>query len=281
MSSPVRERQRPPTPDSAAAWVRALQDSEAPLPSGLVSANGSSVAQRFAIHRNNVLSACVQALADTFPVCQALVGEAFFSAMALAFAQQHLPRTRKLAFYGKGFAAFVRGFAPAQSLPYVADVAQLEMARVQAYHAADAEGVSPALLHAALHPDADLPAWRLALHPSLHLIDSPTAARSLWQAHQHGAAQRDALLADIDLRRPECAAVFRSGDAVLCIPLAAAEMGLLRGLQARQTLGEAMSQATASTEGDALDMTHTLALLLQHHLITDVMPPLSEHPHGD
>ena len=115
----------------------------------------------------------------------------------------------------------------------------------------------------------------------LHLIDSPTAARSLWQAHQHGAAQRDALLADIELRRPECAAVFRSGDAVLCIPLAAAEMALLRGLQVIQTLGEAMAQATASTEGAALDMSHTLALLLQHHLITDVMPPLSEHPHGD
>lgn len=277
MASPVFERQRPPMPDSASAWVQALQDSEAPLPSGLVSANGSSVVQRFSIHRNNVLSACVQALADTFPVCQALVGEVFFRAMALAFAQQHLPRSRKLAFYGEGFAAFVRGFAPAQSLPYVADVAQLEMARVQAYHAADAEGVSPSLLHTALHPNADLPAWRLALHPSLHLIDSPTAALSLWQAHQHGAAQRDALLADIELLRPECAAVFRSGDAVLCIPLSAAEMALLRGLQARQPLGEAMAIATASTEGQALDMTHTLALLLQHHLITDVIQPPTGH----
>lgn len=163
----------------AHAWVGALHREDWAMPSGLCSVNGSDVAQRFSIHRNNVLSACVQALADTFPVCQALVGEAFFSAMALAFAQQHLPRSRKLAFYGEGFAAFVRGFAPVQSLPYVADVAQLEMARVQAYHAADADSVSPSLLHAALHPDADLPAWRLALHPSLHLIDSPTAALSL------------------------------------------------------------------------------------------------------
>ena len=151
-------------------WQDALHRDDWALPSGLCSANGSDVAQRFGIYRNNVLSACTQALADTFPVCQALVGEAFFSGLALAFAQQQLPRTRRLAFYGQGFAEFVRQFPPAQSLPYLADVAQLEMARVQAYHAADAEGVSPERLQAALHPDADLPAWRFALHPSLQLM---------------------------------------------------------------------------------------------------------------
>ena len=68
---------------------------------------------------------CTQTLADTFPVCQTLVGEAFFSGLALAFAQQQLPRSRRLAFYGQGFAEFVRQFPPAQSLPYLADVAQL------------------------------------------------------------------------------------------------------------------------------------------------------------
>lgn len=85
------------------------------------------------------------------------------------------------------------------------------------------------------------------------------------------------MLADIDLYRPECAAVFRRDDVVLCIPLAAADMALLRGLQARQPFGEAMAQATASTEGDALDLSHTLALLLQHQLITDVNQPPTGH----
>jgi hypothetical protein len=266
----------------ARAWVDALHRDDWALPSGLCRANGSDVAQRFGIYRNNVLSACTHALADTFPVCQALVGKAFFTALSLAFAQQHLPRSRRLAFYGQGFAAFVRQFPPAQSLPYLADLAQLEMARVQAYHAADADGVSPDHLQAALHPDADLPAWRFTLHPSLHLIDSPMAALSLWQAHQHDAKQRDALLADIDLHRPECAAVFRSDDVVLTLPLSAADAALLRGLQAGLTLGEAIAQAPAGADGEALDISHTLALLIQHQLITDVMAPPTEHtPQGD
>ena len=258
-------------------WLGALHRDNWALPSGLCSANGSDVAQRFGIYRNNVLSACTQALADTFPVCQALVGEAFFSGLALAFAQQQLPRSRRLAFYGQGFAEFVRQFPPAQSLPYLADVAQLEMARVQAYHAADAEGVSPERLQAALHPDADLPAWRFALHPSLQLIDAPTAALSLWQAHQHDAAQRDAVLANIPLDRPECAAVFRSGDAVLCLPLSAADVALLRGLQAGLALGVAIALAPAVADDQAPDISHTLALLIQHQLITDVTQAPTEH----
>lgn len=83
-SQPVNDT-KPPRPGrtveaAASSWLRALQDSEAPIPKGLCAANGSSVAQRFGVYRNNVLSACVNALADTFPVCQAMVGQDFFHA---------------------------------------------------------------------------------------------------------------------------------------------------------------------------------------------------------
>jgi hypothetical protein len=137
-------------------------------------------------------------------------------------------------------------------------------------------------LQAALNPDADLPAWRFALHPSLHVIDSPMAALSLWQAHQQDAAQRDDLLAGIHVHHPECAAVFRSGDAVLCLPVSAADVALLRGLQAGLALGAAIAQAPEGADGQALDVSQTLALLIQHQLITDVMAPPTEHtPQGD
>jgi len=44
-------------------------------------------------------------------------------------------RAAALAEYGDGFADFLAGFAPAQSLPYLADVARLEWAINAAYHA--------------------------------------------------------------------------------------------------------------------------------------------------
>lgn len=256
------------------AWQYALHRDDWVLPSGLCTANGSDLAQRFGIHRNNLLSACTQALADTFPVSQALVGEAFFASLALAYAKSHLPRSRRLAFYGHGFAGFVRQFPPAQSLPFLADLADLEMARVQAYHAADADHVSAQAMQAAMHAGGDLSTWRFSLHPSLQLIASPMAVLSLWQAHQHQADERDAWLAQMAIQQPECAAVFRSDDEVLCLPLPAADLALLRGLRAGLPLGEAITQAPADA-----DLTQTLALLLQHQLISQwIQPPPEVSP---
>ena len=40
--------------------------------------------------------------------------------------------------YGDGFPAFVASFPPAGAIPFLADVARLENAWVEAYHAAEA-----------------------------------------------------------------------------------------------------------------------------------------------
>ena len=59
-------------------------------------------------------------------------------------------------------------------------------------------------------------------------------------------------------------------------------MALLSGLQADLALGEAIALAPAGADGEALDISQTLALLLQHQLITDVMHPPNDHtPQGD
>ena len=52
--------------------------------------------------------------------------------MAGAFARQSPPRSRLLAHYGEGFAEFIERFEPARLVPYLADMARLELARVQA-----------------------------------------------------------------------------------------------------------------------------------------------------
>ena len=126
---------------------RAARSRSARCPDGLAAWNGSDPAARFAVHRNNVVASLVDALAETFPVSQELVGEEFFRAMAKALRAAHRRRARcVLATYGDAFPAFVERFPPAQALPYLADVARLEMARVRAFHAADAQPVSAARL---------------------------------------------------------------------------------------------------------------------------------------
>ena len=103
-------------------------------------------AARFRVYRNNYRHGLARQLAEAYPVVERLVGDAFFAATAQVFLHAHPPRTRSLALFGAGFAEFLEGFPPAASVPYLADVARLERARLEALHAADADPLAPAAL---------------------------------------------------------------------------------------------------------------------------------------
>ena len=157
-----------------AAFARALADPTAPPP--------VAPARRFAVYRNNVAVGLIRALEARFPVTRRLVGDDFFRGLAGAFAAAHKPQTPIMIHYGAEFSGFVRGFAPAADLPYLPDVAALENAWSEAYHAADASALPPAAL-AEVAPER-LESLRLAFHPAARLLNFATPAASLWAAHQ-------------------------------------------------------------------------------------------------
>ena len=243
----------------AANFAAALLDPAAPCPPGLVTWNGSDAAQRFGVYRNNVTVSLIDAVADTFPVVQQLVGADFFRAMAGEFVRQSPPVSPVLAWYGDAFAGFVASFPPAAGVPYLADVARLEYARVLAFHAADADPVPVAEIAACLNDPEVLPGLRMHLHPSLQVIDSPFAIASLWGAHQ-GEHQDTADLARIDPEQAECALVLRHGLSVEVVPVPAAAGRFIAALQGGATLGTAVQQA--GTDGAPFDPTPVLGLLI-------------------
>jgi len=246
--------------NSQSAFAAALLTPELPCPSGLKTWNGSDPAVRFAVYRNNVTVSLVDALAANFPVLQALVGEAFFRAMAKAFVQANPPRHRIMAFYGLGFADFVATFAPAGSVPYLGDVARLEMARVQAYHAADVAPLEPQALQAALVDPETLMSLQLVLHPSVMVIESAFAIFSLWAAHQGVLS-----LASVDPDVAQTALVYRHALNVDTMELAGSVGQFISALNASQTLVDA---AGLASHDPAFDLTQALALLIRLQLIT-------------
>ncbi len=236
---------------AAALWVPGQA-----CPLGLQVPAGVDPQQRFAVHRNNVLSSLVEALAENCPVTRALVGAEFFQAMALAFVSATPPKSPLLHSYGQGFAEFIEGFPPAAGLPYLADMTRLELARVRSYHAADAQAIAPAVLAEYLAKPQQLTTLCLQLHPAVQVIRSGYAVLSLWAAHQPAGS-----LAAVDPYCAEQGLLLRPELEVLLLPITSASAECIDRLRQGQPLAVA-AQCALQHDAD-FDLTSTLALLLR------------------
>lgn len=105
----------------------------------------------FAVYRNTVMKACVDALQANYPAVARLVGDEWFRAAAALHVRRHLPSQSSLLLYGAEFPAFLASFEPAREVPYLADVARVDRWWTEAHVAADDPLLDPAVL-AALTP---------------------------------------------------------------------------------------------------------------------------------
>ncbi|MCP2936872.1 DNA-binding domain-containing protein, partial [Salmonella enterica subsp. enterica serovar Typhimurium] len=85
-----------------------------------------------------------------------IVGAEFFRAMARVYVRVQPPRSPIMLDYGAGLPDFIRSFEPAAVLPYLEDVARIERAWTEAYHAPEASPIDPSVFNA-VAPD-QLPA---------------------------------------------------------------------------------------------------------------------------
>ncbi|MCY1408495.1 putative DNA-binding domain protein [compost metagenome] len=221
-------------------------------------------ASRFAVYRNNVISALLRALADSYPVTVQLVGPAFFDTMALAYIQAHPPRSRLLVDYGDNLADFIDTFGPAASLPYLGDMARLERLRVRAYHSADRAAVSLAALAELMAQPERLATLRLGLHPCLSILRSDYAVCSLWQAHQEGGC-----IASVNPYQPENAMVLRLGLDVELLAGGNSTLAFIQALLDGLPLGQA-AHLGSTTDGN-FDLGQCLALLISKAVITHLL----------
>jgi hypothetical protein len=206
--------------DRQADFARAILDPYRPAPAGLIGPDGRPSAKRFAVYRNNVVVGLIETLKAAYPVVHRLVGEEFFAAMARLYVMAEPPASPIMLDYGAGFPAFIARFEPASVLPYLEDVARLDRAWVEAYHAAEAAPLPPSVLGQV--PPDDVPALRFTLHPSVRIIRSGFPIVGIWQANIDGNDLRsvdlgeggdDALIvrpeAEVEVRRlPAGAAAF-------------------------------------------------------------------------
>lgn len=247
-------------------FVSALLDPSQPCPGELQAWNRSDPNQRFAVYRNNVIASLIDALAATFPVCCQLVGEDFFRAMAREFVVAQPPRSQILTFYGREFPAFIETFTPAASVPYLADVARLEMLRLDAYHSADLAVLGADEIAGVLSDPDRLPGLRIDAHPSVAVLQSRFAVFSLWAAHQRSTPE----LGGVDPLQSQTVLVVRAGLEVQCIDVATATGVFVDRLIQGAALSQAEQDARACEP--SFDLIAALTLLLRSQIITILYP---------
>ncbi|MDX2095406.1 MAG: DNA-binding domain-containing protein [Alphaproteobacteria bacterium] len=100
-----------------------------------------SAQRRLQVHYHHHYISLTDALMATYAALEPLVGAEFLEGAARAYVQVQPPQQAWLSAYGDGFGAFLAGFPPAQSLPYLPDTARLIWALHHAACASD-EGAS-------------------------------------------------------------------------------------------------------------------------------------------
>ena len=225
--------------DQQRYFARAVLDPSKRVPDGFIGRDGAPDQFRFRVYRNNVTMGLVNILKPCFPAVVRLVGEDFFSGLAIEFVRAFPPRSPILLRYGADMARFIAQFPPCAALPWLSDVARIEWAMIEAHHAAEAEP----LPSASRLDSADLSHARLRLHPSLRLLSSKFAAFDLWWLNRGLSDPDDEALAKLE--------VDKAQDVLICRPQAEVEAWLvtraahdfIRALSDDLPLGAAMAQA--------------------------------------
>ena len=235
----------------------ALLNPSANRPTGLTDGDGRAAGRRFDVYRNNVAVSLTEALETAFPVVRKLVGEQNFKTLAGVFLRQHPPTSPLMMFYGGELPAFLQSFKPTAQISYLPDVARLELALRESYHAADADPIDPALLQA-LPPD-QLMATRLALAPSARLVRSHWPVHAIWRYNTEPDTPKPAMAA-------EDVIVLRQDLDPSPHLLAPGGGAFVSALLVGETLGAAHETALADTPD--FDLSSTLALLIGTGAIT-------------
>lgn len=246
-------------PRYAAAFAPALLDPHRATPDAVTGPKGKAAGKRYGVYRNNVTVSLINALAAVFPATMRITGADFFRAMA-RFHIRATPPTSPLLFeYGRGFPDFIEGYEHARQLPWLADVARIERAWLDAYHAADAE---PLAAHGvASIPGERLPDTVLTPHPTTRIVRSPYPAVTIFIANRgDGPVER------IKASEPGGRADRQSRTEVTVRRLPPGGAVFLERLSEGQTLGA--SAAAALAESPEFDLSANIAGMLAAGVFT-------------
>jgi Putative DNA-binding domain len=183
-----------------------------------------------------------------------ITGVDFFRAMARFHVRAKPPTSPLLFDYGRDFPDFIERYEYARSMPWLADVARIERAWLDAYHATDVEPLAPQVL--ASIPPERLTEAVLTAHPATRIVYSRFPALTIFAANRS-----DGPVGRITATEPEDALTTRPGLEVIVRRLPPGGAIFLQSLIAGEPLGAAAAAALA--DSPAFDLSANIAGMLE------------------
>ena len=233
-----------------------LLNPAAPIPEGLTDGHNQPAGRRYGVYRNNVTVSLREALAEGFPSIVSLIGRENFDHLARAYLRQSPPTSPLMMHYGAEFPDFLDAVEQLSHLPYLADVARIDVAMRQSYHAADGTGIDASALQAL--DQETLLATRFVFAPSMILLRSQWPIGSIWHYTLRGGDKPTGVAEDVLILRAEY-------DPELFI-LGPGAGDVLHALHSGTAFGAAIDAG-----GDAFDLAALLHLLLTQNAITHLV----------
>ncbi|MGE0725591.1 MAG: DNA-binding domain-containing protein [Alphaproteobacteria bacterium] len=196
-----------------------------------------------AVHRSTTIETLTEALANAYPSVRRTLGAARFRALAEDHVRTRPPRRPDLWSYGRDLPERIAARHGRSAPVGLADVARIDRAWLEAYHAAEAPPLAPATMVARMGGGRPLATM---LHPSVRLLALDAGNLARWRALAADPGHEDRDEPGADGRH---ALVARPEATVLVVSLAPGTAALLDAVADGCDLIEAFARASAAHPG--------------------------------
>lgn len=221
-----------------------------------------SAGERVDIYANMYFYRILDVLKEDFPAMLAMLGPVRFHNLVTGYLIEYPPTHFSISNAGNHLADFLRDHPLREEFPFLADLALLERALIDVFHAPDAVPLDAERMRA-IAP-ADWPAVELKLHPAHQIIDLQWDVASILKGMEPGETPSPPHRVDLAML------VWRKRNMVFYRPIDAAERGELEALAKGSTFAEICELLAATVEdGDsAATINRRLESWLRESLLT-------------
>ena len=191
--------------------------------------------QQVAIYQNNVHGALQKSLAQTYPVCNKILGEKYFKQLASLYIKNYPSMNHDLNVYGEYFSDFIgvqnQLREELKDFPYLSDLVKLEWFYHQIYYAAQASAFN-FLAYSQLSEQQQAQSV-FQLVPCFRFMSSDYPILSIWKLNQDELNTQQTVNS-----KPEKCCIYRKNNHIELIPIDTKMFTLLSHIKAGKTLAE-------------------------------------------